>query len=213
MKNKSFVRILSAIILLATIGAGILIIGNYMKSEWIRQSIESIMVNRPTLISYLTEDNMLMGFNGFDFWSNVKGILDDTEDVKTYEKGYLPIPLRNVPPIWEDIIIDSYVLDIDGNLVGVRMELSYDFKKEGVPYDKLMSAIIGKEPDANRRGETTWLFSNFTITLGIIPLNPNVFYLYLPEPGQGITIINNKAIGQEVNYTETFTDYFVPILK
>ena len=67
MKNKSFVRILSAIILLATIAAGILIITNYMKSERIRRSIESIMINRPTLISYLTEDNMLLGFNGFDF--------------------------------------------------------------------------------------------------------------------------------------------------
>lgn len=118
-----------------------------------------------------------------------------------------------MPPIWEDIIEDSYILDIDGKLVGARMRLSSDLKREGVPYGKLMSAIIGKEPDDNKKGETTWLFSNFTITLGTIPLNPGVSYFYLPEPGQGITIINNKAIGQAINFTETFTDHFVPIPK
>lgn len=212
MKNKCFVRILSAIILLATIVAGILIIANYMKSERIRQSIESIMMNRPTLISYLTEDNMLMGFNGFDFWSEVKGILDDTEDVKTYEKGYLPIPLGNIPPIWEDIIVDSYVLDIDEKLVGVRMNLPYDYEKDGVPYVKLMSAIIGKEPDIiNERNEIIWLFPNFTITSVFIPTFPALFFTGIPP--SGITIINNKAIGQDVNYTNTFIKQFVWIPK
>lgn len=213
MKNRCFVRILSAIILLSTIVAGILIIASYMKTEKIRRSMETIMINRPTLISYLTEDSMLMGFNGFDFGSNVKGILDDIEVIKTYKKGYLPIPLRNVPLIWEDIVEDACILDVDGKLVGVRMRLSYDLKEEGVPYEKLMTAIIGKEPDANKIGETTWLFPNFTITLGIIPLDPNVLYFYLPEPDQGITIIDNKAIGQEVNYTNTYIKPFVWITK
>jgi len=86
MKNKCFVRILSAIILLATIETGILIFANYVKSERMSRNIETIMMDRPTLISYLTEDNMLLGFNGFDFWSSIKGILDDTEDIKIYMK-------------------------------------------------------------------------------------------------------------------------------
>lgn len=209
MKNKYFVRILSAIILLATIVAGILIIANYMKLERIRRSIESIMMNRPTLISYLTKDNMLMGFNGFDFWSNVKGILNGTKDDKTYEKGYLPIPLGSVPPIWEGIIVDSYVLDIDEKLVGVRMDLlSYN----DVPYVKLMSAIIGKEPDIiSKSDEIIWLFPNFTVSSAIIPVYPALFVSGIPPPG--ITIINNKAIGQEVNYTNTYMEPFVWITK
>ena len=86
MKNKCFVRILSAIILLATIETGILIFANYVKSERMSRNIETIMMDRPTLISYLTEDNMLLGFNCFDFWSSIKGILDDTEDIKIYMK-------------------------------------------------------------------------------------------------------------------------------
>ncbi len=206
-------RILSAIILLATVVAGVLIIANYMKAERIRRSIETIMTNRPTLISYLTEDNMLMGFNGFDFWSNVKGILNGTEDDKTYEKGYLPIPLGSVPPIWEDIIVDSYVLDIDEKLVGVRMDLlSYVFEKNDVPYVKLISAIIGKEPDIISRSDgTIWLFPNFTVTSAIIPVYPAFFFSGIPP--LGITIINNKAIGQEVNYTNTYMEPFEWITK
>lgn len=135
------------------------------------------------------------------------------DNPETYEKGYLPIPLRNVPPIWEDIVKDSYILDVDGKLVGVRMRLSYGFEEESVPYEKLMSALIGKEPDTNRMGEPTWLFPNFTISLGIIPLDPGVFYAILPEPGKGITIIDNKAIGQEVNFTETYIEQFEWITK
>ena len=116
-----------------------------------------------------------------------------------------------MPPIWEDIVGDSYVLDIDDKLVGVRMNLSYDFEKFGIPYIKLMSAIIGKESDISEGMEITWSFPNFTITSGIIPVYPALYISGIPP--KGITIISNKAIGSRVKYTETFREPFVWIPK
>lgn len=188
-KPRSMIFLVIFLVVITLIGSYLLV--DYILNENLERRIDKELADKPRIVDLLTDEGLLLGVNGVDFWDEIDKVLNASQGSDP-RKGYLPLPIAGEPSVWGDMFNEFWLLEVDGKLVGARLNLNPWFTRERIPDTELLCALVGRGPDTKADGYV-WELPGVTITLKLLGIYPVLFGTGIPPAG--ITIISNEALG------------------